>query len=112
MLLIQAAGQGSQFDADKFAYRSQAFLNIIQHMLAENIWPNEKKIELVKTIYRQIVRFRNSIPVYKVMQGANVCFSEAAAAIQIAKNDTVSDHKSYLLNITHYVLRIWLLSCF
>ncbi|CAO3669776.1 unnamed protein product [Rhizopus microsporus] len=88
MLLIQAAGQGSQFDADKFAYRSQAFLNIIQHMLAENIWPNEKKIELVKTIYRQIVRFRNSIPVYKVMQGANVCFSEAAAAIQIAKNDT------------------------
>lgn len=90
VLLMQVTEPGQPFDSSKFAYRSQAFLNITQHMLAENVWTNEKKIDLVKTVFRQISRFKNGMSIYKVMQSANVCYSDAANALQLVKNNVVS----------------------
>ncbi|CEP10050.1 hypothetical protein [Parasitella parasitica] len=87
VLLMQTTDPGSQFDSAKFAYRSQAFLNITQHMLAENVWSDEKKIELVKTVFGQITRFKHGLCIYRVMQGANVCYSDAANALQLVKNN-------------------------
>jgi hypothetical protein len=78
------------FDSCKYTYRAKAFLNITQHMLAENIWSNDQKIELVKTIFKQIVRFKSGLSVYKVMQGANVCYSDAYNALQLVKNNVVN----------------------
>lgn len=89
VLLMQVTEAGSCFDSTKYAYRSQAFLNITQHMLAENVWSNEKKIDLVKTVFRQINRFRGAMHIYKVMQGANVCYSSAVNALQLVKNNVV-----------------------
>lgn len=89
VLLMQTTEPGSQFDSSKYAYRSQAFLNITQHMLAENVWSNEKKIELVKTVFEQISRFKSGLAIYKVMQGANVCYTDASLALQLVKNDVV-----------------------
>lgn len=90
ILLMQTTEPGSTFDSSKFAYRSQAFLNITQHMLAENVWSNEKKIDLVKTVFRQISRFKFGMSTYKVMQGANVCYSDALNALHLVKNNVVS----------------------
>lgn len=90
ILLMQTTEPGARFDSSKFAYRSQAFLNITQHMLAENVWSNEKKIEMVKTVFRQISRFKYGMSAYKVMQGANVCYSDAVNALQLVKNNVVS----------------------
>lgn len=87
VLLMQATDPGQHFDSAKYAYRSQAFLNITQHMLAENVWSNEKKIELVKTVFGQITRFKNSLSIYRVMQGANVCYADATNALQLVKNN-------------------------
>jgi len=56
-------------------------------MLAENVWSNEKKIELVKTVFGQITRFKNSLSIYRVMQGANVCYADATNALQLVKNN-------------------------
>ncbi|KAI9267828.1 hypothetical protein BY458DRAFT_511485 [Sporodiniella umbellata] len=86
VLLMQL--EGSSFRSDSFTYRSQAFLSMTQHMLAENIWSNDKKIDLVKTMFRQILMFRNSLPVYKVMQYANACFTEASTVLKSNKNNT------------------------
>lgn len=89
VLLMQVTEPGLPFDSSKFAYRSQAFLNITQHMLAENVWSNEKKIDLVKTVFGQISRFKNGLLIYKVMQGANVCYADALKALQLVKNNVV-----------------------
>lgn len=90
ILLMQATEPGAMFDSCKYTYRAKAFLNITQHMLAENIWSNDQKIELVKTIFKQIVRFKSGLSVYKVMQGANVCYSDAYNALQLVKNNVVN----------------------
>ncbi|OAD01747.1 hypothetical protein MUCCIDRAFT_111089 [Mucor lusitanicus CBS 277.49] len=87
VLLMHTTDPGQHFDSVKYAYRSQAFLNITQHMLAENVWSNEKKIELVKTVFGQITRFKNSLSIYRVMQGANVCYADAANALQLVKSN-------------------------
>ncbi|KAG2234880.1 hypothetical protein INT48_000543 [Thamnidium elegans] len=87
VLLMQVTEPGKPFDSTKYAYRSQAFLNITQHMLAENVWSNEKKIDLVKTVFRQISRFKSGMSIYKVMQGSNVCYSDAANALLLVKNN-------------------------
>ncbi|RCI02228.1 RNA polymerase II mediator complex subunit, partial [Rhizopus stolonifer] len=87
VLLMQVTESGSPFDSDKFAYRSQSFLNITLHILAENVWSNEKKIALVKTVFGQISRFKNELPVYKVMQSANVCYADAVNALQLVKSN-------------------------
>ncbi|RCH96766.1 RNA polymerase II mediator complex subunit, partial [Rhizopus stolonifer] len=87
VLLLQSSEQAVHFNSDSFTYRSQAFLSMTQHMLAENVWPGEKRIDLVKTMFKQILRFRDSLPVYKVMQYANVCFTEASVALQTTKNN-------------------------
>lgn len=89
VLLMQATEPGLPFDSAKFAYRSQSFLNITQHMLAENVWSNEKKIDLVKTVLGQISRFKSGLLIYKVMQGANVCYNDAFKALQLVKNNVV-----------------------
>ncbi|KAG0946548.1 hypothetical protein G6F57_003198 [Rhizopus arrhizus] len=88
VLLMPPSEQHAPFDSNTFAYRSQAFLNMTQHMLAENVWPIEKKVDLVKTVFQQILRFRNSLSVYKVMQSVNISFAEASAALQATKNNT------------------------
>ncbi|KAI7906421.1 uncharacterized protein BX663DRAFT_496358 [Cokeromyces recurvatus] len=88
VLLTQTKKVESYFDSNKYTYRNQAFLNIMQHMLAENVWTNEKKIELVKTVFGQIARFKSGLLVYKVMESANVCYSDAANALQLVKNNT------------------------
>ena len=90
VLLMQTTEAGTSFDSIKFAYRSQAFLNITQHMLAENVWSNEKKIDFVKTIFRQICRFKAGMAIFKVMQGAHVCYDDAMHALQLVKNNVVS----------------------
>ncbi|KAI8365718.1 hypothetical protein BD560DRAFT_156584 [Blakeslea trispora] len=88
VLLMQLTEPGKTFDSAKFAYRSQSFLNITQHMLSENVWTNEKKIELVKTVFEQIHRFKDSLAVYKVMQDANACYADAVNALHLVKNNT------------------------
>jgi hypothetical protein len=93
VLLMQVTEPGLPFDSQRFAYRSQAFLNITQHMLAENVWSNEKKIELVKTVFGQISRFKNGLSIYKVMQGANVCYADALRALQLVKNNVVKQRQ-------------------
>lgn len=90
VLLMQVTEPGKSFDSTKYAYRSQAFLNITQHMLVENVWSNENKIEMVKTVFRQISRFKGGMAIYKVMQGANVCYSDAVNALQLVKNNVVN----------------------
>ncbi|KAI9486079.1 MAG: hypothetical protein EXX96DRAFT_613913 [Benjaminiella poitrasii] len=89
VLLVQSNQvDETSFDSSRYAYRSQAFLNIMQHMLAENVWVNEKKIELVKTVFGQISRFKDSLLIYKVMEGANACYTDAVNALQLVKDDT------------------------
>jgi hypothetical protein len=95
VLLMQVTEPGTCFDSTKYVYRSQAFLNITQHMLAENVWSNEKKIDFVKTVFRQINRFKSGMHIYKVMQGANVCYSDAVNALQLVKNNVVSSYIMY-----------------
>ncbi|OBZ82424.1 Mediator of RNA polymerase II transcription subunit 12 [Choanephora cucurbitarum] len=87
VLLMQLTEPGKPFDSAKFAYRSQSFLNITQHMLAENVWTNEKKIEVVKTVFEQIHRFKDGLSIYKVMQDANVCYADAVNALHLVKNN-------------------------
>ncbi|KAI8985141.1 hypothetical protein BDB01DRAFT_850197 [Pilobolus umbonatus] len=87
ILLMPNSETNATFDSDKHAYRNQAFLNVTQHILAENPWSNEKKIEFIKTIFGQICRFKNCIPTYKVMESAGASYSDAAQALQLANNN-------------------------
>ncbi|ORZ24760.1 hypothetical protein BCR42DRAFT_343237 [Absidia repens] len=78
------------FDSAKYAYKSQAFLNIMQHMMAQNMWGNDKKIDLVKTLYRQIKRFQSGLLAYQVMQDAHTTFAKAVSALDATKNNVAS----------------------
>ncbi|KAG0172714.1 RNA polymerase II mediator complex subunit [Apophysomyces sp. BC1015] len=69
------------------AHHSHAYLSIMQHLMAEDVWTNDKKIELVKILHKQIKRFRSAKTVFKVMQGALASFADAARALQLTKNN-------------------------
>ncbi|KAI8100101.1 uncharacterized protein BX664DRAFT_290634 [Halteromyces radiatus] len=75
------------FDSDKYKYKSRAFFNIMQHMMAQNIWGNNKKIALVKTLHQQIKRFQSGLLIYQVMQDAHTTFARAVAALDLTKNN-------------------------
>ncbi|KAF7724120.1 RNA polymerase II mediator complex subunit [Apophysomyces ossiformis] len=69
------------------SHHSQAYLSIMQHLMAEDVWTNDKKIELVKLLHKQIKRFRSAKTVFKVMQGARASFADATRALQLSKNN-------------------------
>ncbi|KAI8372975.1 uncharacterized protein BYT42DRAFT_501141 [Radiomyces spectabilis] len=94
MLLLQTSdaattnnGTDVVWDSEQYAHKNQTFLTIVQHMTAENVWTTEKKIEMVKMLYKQIKQFKNAIPTYKVMQGAHATYADAVRALQLVKND-------------------------
>ncbi|KAI8337752.1 hypothetical protein BC941DRAFT_513588 [Chlamydoabsidia padenii] len=78
------------FDSTKYTYKSQAFFNIMQYMMAQNRWGNDKKIDLVKILYRQIKRFQAGMLAYQVMQDAHTTFVKAVAALDATKNNVSS----------------------
>lgn len=77
------------FDSAKYTYKSQAFFNIMQYMMAQNRWGNDKKINLVKILYRQIKRFQSDLLAYQVMQDAHTTFMKALVALDVTKNNVV-----------------------
>ncbi|KAI9307637.1 hypothetical protein BJ944DRAFT_261581 [Cunninghamella echinulata] len=85
--ILLLSSMDEPFVSTRFTYKSQAFLNIMQHMMAQNIWDNNKKIDLIKTTLRHIKRFQSCLSVYQVMQNAHTTFSKAVAALEITKNN-------------------------
>ncbi|KAL0073025.1 hypothetical protein F4703DRAFT_1773010 [Phycomyces blakesleeanus] len=77
----------TSFESAKFSRRSHAFLNIMQHMIAEDVWTSSKKIELLKTLHVQIKRYKDGADVYKVMEGAQVSYNNAIRAMSLVKNN-------------------------
>ncbi|KAG2221431.1 hypothetical protein INT45_005236 [Circinella minor] len=71
----------------QYGQRCQAFYLIMQHLLAKDVWSNEKKIDLIQTLFRQVEQFKKAMNVYKVMESVHqVSFADASRALQLAKN--------------------------
>ncbi|KAI9030192.1 hypothetical protein CLU79DRAFT_843056 [Phycomyces nitens] len=97
LLLTTEGCTPNTFESDKFSRRSHAFLNIMQHMIAEDVWTTSKKIELLKSLHVQIKRYKDAANVYKVMEGAHVSYSNAIRAMNHVKNN-VDNAISLLMN--------------
>ncbi|KAI7865079.1 hypothetical protein BDF14DRAFT_1730934 [Spinellus fusiger] len=88
VLLTTTSGFSSQtFDSERFTQRSHTFLNIMQHMVAEDTWTTDKKIDFLKALYRQIKRYKDALNVYIVMEGAQVSYNNAVQALHLLKNN-------------------------
>ncbi|KAI9255672.1 hypothetical protein BDA99DRAFT_442083 [Phascolomyces articulosus] len=74
-----------------YGQRCQAFYLIMQHLLAKDVWSNQKKIELVQALFRQVEQFKGAMNVYKVMENVHhVSFADASRALQQAKSVEVA----------------------
>ena len=86
LLTLSDSGAYEQTSA-QYGQRCQAFYLIMQHLLAKDVWSNAKKIDLVKTLFRQVEQFKAAMNVYKVMESVHhVSFNDASRALQQAKN--------------------------
>lgn len=74
--------------SEQYAQKCQAFFFIMQYLLAKEVWGNDQKIELVKSLYHQIKLFKSGMLVYRVMENTpHTSYAEAARALQQNKND-------------------------
>ncbi|KAI8149564.1 hypothetical protein BJV82DRAFT_504484 [Fennellomyces sp. T-0311] len=90
LLISSDSGLCDQTSA-QYGQRCQAFYLIMQHLLAKDVWSNAKKIELVKTLFRQVEQFKTAMNVYKVMESVHhVSFNDASRALQQVKNVEVA----------------------
>ncbi|ORX59031.1 hypothetical protein DM01DRAFT_1318605 [Hesseltinella vesiculosa] len=85
--VLLLASSDEPFDATRYAFKSQAFLNFMQHMLAQNVWDDTKKIELLKTLHQQIKRYVDHLQVYQVMQETHSSYTKALTALDMVKNN-------------------------
>lgn len=75
------------YSGEQYAQQCQAFFQIMQHLLAKDVWSDTQKIALVKALFRQVEQFRNAMAVYIVMESTDhVSFAEASRAIQLTKS--------------------------
>ncbi|KAI9312669.1 hypothetical protein BX666DRAFT_1985405 [Dichotomocladium elegans] len=86
-VLLTSSENDTGFSGPQYAKQCQAFYYIMQHLLAKDVWSDSEKIELIKSLFRQVEQFKSATVVYKVMESANhASFSEASRALQQAKN--------------------------
>lgn len=75
------------YSGEQYVQQCQAFFQIMQHLLAKDVWSDTQKIGLVKALFRQVEQFRNAMAVYIVMESTDhVSFAEASRAIQLTKS--------------------------
>lgn len=78
------------FANESYPQQCQAFFLVMRLLLAKGVWDENKKIEFVKMLYRQLEKFASGATVYKLMAAVeNVSYSEACKALQTAKSNLV-----------------------
>jgi hypothetical protein len=83
--------QQPDFASKRHDCRAKSFFEIMQVLIAENVWDNTHKMEFLRTSMAQIKRFTQPANIYTVMHSCNVNYVDAARALQLCSNNTVSE---------------------
>jgi hypothetical protein len=91
--------QAPDFASKRHDCRAKAFFEIMQVLIAENVWDNTHKIDFLRTSLGQIKRFTEPSNIYNVMHSCDVSYVDAARALQICSNSTVSHCSLFTLSL-------------
>ncbi|KAH8550423.1 hypothetical protein BGW37DRAFT_428063 [Umbelopsis sp. PMI_123] len=80
--------QQPDFASKRHDCRAKAFFEIMQVLIAENVWDNNHKMEFLRSSMIQIKRFTQPANIYTVMHSCDVNYVDAARALQLYSNNT------------------------
>lgn len=82
--------QQPDFASKRHDCRAKSFFEIMQVLIAENVWDNNHKMEFLRASMGQIKRFTQPANIYTVMHSCDVNYVDAARALQLCSNNAVS----------------------
>lgn len=94
--------QQPDFASKRHDCRAKSFFEIMQVLIAENVWDNNHKMEFLRASMVQIKRFTQPANIYTVMHSCDVNYVDAARALQLCSNNNVSQMVEDKIANTHF----------